>query len=47
MPRVIEPRRLHEPDLANDLRPEMQGGVSILPGREGEFGPDFVAGGSI
>ena len=47
MPPVIYPRVHRQTDLPDDLRPEMQGGVSILPGREGEFGPDFVAGGSI
>jgi len=47
MPGVIEPRRLREPDLANDLRPEVQRGVSVLPRRKGQVGPDFVAGGSV
>jgi len=35
VPGMIEPRRLREADLADDLRPEMQRRIGILPGREG------------
>ena len=35
VPGLIEPRRLREADLADDLRPQMQRRIGILPGREG------------
>jgi len=31
MPRVIGPRRLLEPDLPNDLRPQLQIGARLFP----------------
>ena len=31
MPRVVEPRRLHEADLAHDLSPQLQSGAGIFP----------------
>ena len=39
VPGMIEPGRLREPDLANDLGPEMQGCVGFFPGRVGQIRP--------
>ena len=38
VPGMIEPGRLSQADLARDLRPEMQRGIGVLPGREGSSG---------
>src|SRR5262245_49015022 len=39
MPGMIEPGRLSQADLANDLRPQMQRGIGVLPGGVGQFRP--------
>jgi hypothetical protein len=39
MPGMIRPRRLDEPDLADDLRPHVQGGAGLFPFREWEGRP--------
>ena len=41
VPRVVEPRRLHEADLAHDLGPQLQGGAGIFPRVIGQFWPDI------
>src|SRR5450756_1529696 len=39
MPGMIEPRRAREPDLADDLGPQVQRFVSLPPRRERQFRP--------
>src|SRR5512140_2194059 len=41
MPGVIEPWRLGEPDLADYLGPQMQGGVGVLPRRIRQLRPEW------
>src|SRR3569832_225878 len=41
VPGVIGPRRLREPYLADDLRPQVQRRIGILPVRERKFRPWF------
>ena len=43
LPAVIEPGGEREPDLADDLGPEMQGRERLAPRRIGEIGPDCVS----
>ena len=38
LPAVIEPRRQREPDLADDLRPQLQRGGAVAPGCEASSG---------
>ena len=39
MPRVVRPRGLHEPHLADDLRPQVERGAGVTPRVEGKCGP--------
>src|SRR6185312_16251287 len=39
MPRMIEPWRQREPDLADNLRPQMQRVARVPPGRQGQLRP--------
>src|SRR5689334_10775380 len=41
MPRMVDPWRLHQADLADDLGPELQGRAGLLPGGVGQAGPSF------
>ena len=41
VPGMVEPRGLHEPYFADDLRPELQRGAGILPGFIWQFRPGF------
>jgi hypothetical protein len=41
---MIDEWRLHEPDLADDLRPHVQGGKGVLPIGESDSGPGGVHG---
>ena len=43
LPAVIEPRGQRQPDLADDLGPEMQGRERLAPCRIGEVRPDWVS----
>ena len=43
LPAVIEPGGEREPDLADDLGPEMQGRKRLPPCSIGEIGPDCVS----
>src|SRR4029079_6674217 len=44
VPGVVEPRGLHEPYFADDLRPELERGAGILPGCIWQFRPGFGLG---
>lgn len=39
MPPVVDPGRQRQADLADDLRPEVQGRAGILPGRKRKLRP--------
>ena len=39
VPGVVHPRRLHEPHLAHDLRPQVERGAGVMPRVEGKCGP--------
>jgi hypothetical protein len=39
VPRMIDPRRPGQPDLADDLGPQMQRRAGVLPGLIGQSGP--------
>ena len=39
VPGMIEPGRLREADLADDLRPQLQSGAGVLPRLVGQFRP--------
>ena len=39
VPRMVQPRRVREPILAHDLRPQMHRGAGVFPGFEGDVGP--------
>ena len=41
MPGMVLPRRQRQPDLADDLRPQMQRIARVLPCGIGQFGPTF------
>src|SRR5947208_9311870 len=38
---MVRPRRLHEPDLADDLQPHVQGGAGVFPVRVIQLRPNF------
>ena len=46
-PRVVERRRLRERHLADDLQPQVQRRVGVLPGVVGEGRPALVRHGRI
>ena len=43
LPAMVEPGGQRQPDLADDLGPELQGRERLAPGRIGEIGPDWVS----
>ena len=41
VPGMVDPRTLHQANLANDLRPHVQSRAGIAPGFERQAGPSF------
>jgi hypothetical protein len=44
LPAVVEPGREREPQLADDLRPELQGRAAVAPFGEAKLGPGRAVG---